>query len=258
MITGTCEHCRIPFSRKHRSRDSGRFCSRTCAFAAKAAGGWNRGLAKPKPNHRRCECGASKVPNARTCRQCKHDRTIRACTECGALHLKQNFTCSTACRSARLKRIQYKARTFKDLTCARCSQQFQSGVGVTNREAVCQRCIKQAQRKRSGRKHTERAKRAGVPYVYGINPQRVFDRDGWRCQLCGCKTQRYRGTEHPHSPQLDHIVPLSKGGPHTWDNVQCACKSCNHRKSSKVLGQFRISFDQPDTPHSGGKRMLAK
>ena len=34
----------------------------------------------------------------------------------------------------------------------------------------------------------------------------------------------------------NHIVPVSAGGPHTWDNVQLACMRCNSVKSDKVAG----------------------
>jgi len=74
-----------------------------------------------------------------------------------------------------------------------------------------------------------------------INAVEVFARDGWRCQLCGASTPPgLRGARAPLSPTLDHIVPLSLGGPHTYQNVQCVCSRCNSRKCAKVQGQFRL------------------
>ena len=81
--------------------------------------------------------------------------------------------------------------------------------------------------------------------IVGVVRERdVFVRDRWRCQLCGCCTpQHMRGTHADNAPEIDHIVPLAQGGPHTMDNVQCACRRCNHDKGSKWRGQRRLAFD---------------
>ena len=34
-------------------------------------------------------------------------------------------------------------------------------------------------------------------------------------------------------PSMDHIIPLVKGGYHTWDNVQLVCRGCNNKKGAK-------------------------
>lgn len=52
----------------------------------------------------------------------------------------------------------------------------------------------------------------------------VFERDGYRCQHCG-------GWD---TLGADHIVPESKGGPTTFDNLQTLCRSCNSRKGARV------------------------
>ena len=75
-----------------------------------------------------------------------------------------------------------------------------------------------------------------------IDPIAVFNRDRWRCQLCGCSTpKRLRGQMVDRAPELDHIVPLGSGGAHTWVNVHCACRKCNGQKHANPLGQLRLS-----------------
>ena len=57
-----------------------------------------------------------------------------------------------------------------------------------------------------------------------LNRRGVFARDDQRCQYCG------RAAE-----SIDHVVPRSKGGEHTWENVVAACRSCNVRKGDRLL-----------------------
>jgi 5-methylcytosine-specific restriction endonuclease McrA len=51
----------------------------------------------------------------------------------------------------------------------------------------------------------------------------IFFRDKNRCQYCGGKFSTV-------DLNLDHVVPLSRGGKSTWDNVVCCCVRCNSRK----------------------------
>ncbi|MEA1964431.1 MAG: HNH endonuclease [Candidatus Aerophobetes bacterium] len=56
----------------------------------------------------------------------------------------------------------------------------------------------------------------------------IYKRDKNICQYCGKKFK----TEELN---IDHVVPLSRGGKHSWSNVVCSCISCNLRKGSKTL-----------------------
>ena len=73
----------------------------------------------------------------------------------------------------------------------------------------------------------------GVPYDPQVNPEAVFERDGYVCQMCGCATlRRYTldslGRAEINSPTVDHIEPLYwRGKGHTWDNVRLLCFYCN-------------------------------
>lgn len=91
---------------------------------------------------------------------------------------------------------------------------------------------------RSRRRAIERGSQADR-----IDPIAVFERDKWKCHLCGCKTPRAkRGTYHPRAPELDHVVTLADGGTHTWGNVACACRACNAAKGARSLGQMGLAL----------------
>jgi hypothetical protein len=76
-----------------------------------------------------------------------------------------------------------------------------------------------------------------------IDPIAVFNRDKWKCHLCGVKTPRaLRGSYEDTAPELDHILPLALGGSHTWGNVACSCRKCNGRKGATPLGQVGFDF----------------
>ncbi|MBK5204349.1 MAG: HNH endonuclease [Polaromonas sp.] len=91
-------------------------------------------------------------------------------------------------------------------------------------------------------KRIEKAKRKAVlrgATVECVDPFKVFDRDKWRCRLCGVRTPKgKRGTYADDAPELDHINPLAKGGEHSYINTQCSCRRCNGLKSDTPRGQM--------------------
>ena len=100
----------------------------------------------------------------------------------------------------------------------------------------CQPCQDEANRLilKAGRAAREARERGAKGYAFNVFD--VFERDGWRCQLCDCSSpKRLRGTYHPSAPELDHIKPLSKGGEHTMENTQLLCRTCNIMKSDKSM-----------------------
>lgn len=65
------------------------------------------------------------------------------------------------------------------------------------------------------------------PNTVRFNRRNVFLRDRNQCQYCGCNPGRDELT-------VDHVIPRSRGGVSSWDNVVAACTHCNTRKGSRL------------------------
>lgn len=64
-----------------------------------------------------------------------------------------------------------------------------------------------------------------------LTRREIFMRDNFTCQYCGSAGGDLT---------VDHVLPRSRGGPHTWDNVVTACRACNHRKGGKTIQEARL------------------
>lgn len=84
--------------------------------------------------------------------------------------------------------------------------------------------------------------RAGVP----LTRRAVFARDGGRCVYCNAA-----------ATSLDHVVPRSRGGGHTWDNVVSACGRCNHDKADRGVAELGWRLrTAPRAPNGTAWRVL--
>lgn len=133
---------------------------------------------------------------------------------------------------AAVARKQHKALR----PCLICGKAVGHSVGRP-RDYCSTTCIKKTDWYKSSDRASKNKRRAierGCKEARSIDPIKVFDRDGWMCQICGVSTpRRLRGSIDKRAPELDHVVPISKGGLHTWINLQCACRDCNGTKSNK-------------------------
>jgi 5-methylcytosine-specific restriction endonuclease McrA len=71
-----------------------------------------------------------------------------------------------------------------------------------------------------------------------LTRRNIFLRDAHTCQYCARQLPT-------RDLNLDHVMPRSRGGPMSWDNVVCSCRVCNLRKGSR-------------TPPEAGMRLLRR
>lgn len=90
-----------------------------------------------------------------------------------------------------------------------------------------------------------------VPYrtALALSRRAVFERDGNRCAYCGREFGRADLT-------LDHVIPRSRGGRNSFDNVVTACGPCNFRKADRtpLEAKMQLRFE-PFAPR--GAQVLA-
>lgn len=71
------------------------------------------------------------------------------------------------------------------------------------------------------------------------------------CALCGREVDKTLPYLDPLAPEVDEIVPVSRGGsPYDWDNLQLVHRVCNQRKGSKMAGDIDLRGVQNPTPLS--------
>jgi 5-methylcytosine-specific restriction endonuclease McrA len=75
-----------------------------------------------------------------------------------------------------------------------------------------------------------------------ITRRAVFARDDWTCQYCGARSNL----------TVDHVVPRSKGGTSSWDNIVASCAPCNRRKGNALprqAGMHLLKAPRTPSPH---------
>jgi hypothetical protein len=213
-----CERCETPFfpmrpggANIRKGTRSGVYCSPVCQHAARV-------VERVKPA----------LPT-RPCAVCRNafshpSKNVKVCShECAHARAKQ-----------RAKEINASRKLSKPRQCKECLHQFVPQYGDKRRVFCSDACMHRSLSRVS--KAIRRRRMRGV--VERVDPIAVFERDGWKCHLCGVKTdKRARGRPLMRAPELDHIVALALGGDHTYRNTACACRRCNMAKGAADRGQ---------------------
>ncbi len=221
LRTAECKWCGHRFSRATVTRKNMNSCSDNCRrWLIATSGGVRRLTCKIYALH----CGwCGEVFSVRKARKYCSSR-------CAS---KSGYESGKAKRLAIL-RERYVPKPARILTCAMCEESFSTKQGQAR---YCSKCgaINAKVLKRDHNKRRDAQKRGldGVTTEH-INVAYIYDRDAWRCGVCGKRVDKALTYPHPMSASLDHIVPLAHSGTHTKANTQLAHLICNVRKSDRL------------------------
>lgn len=169
---------------------------------------------------KRCDsCTKLRRANQRTCKGCNRQYPAT----------RNNIGyCSPSCANRDAsKRTQW-------CVCG-CGEVF---VGPSARKpGKCWTCRREGAKRSDCECNSRRRARQAAAVYEKVDRVEVFERDGWVCQLCGDPVDREATTRTAMSATLDHIIPVSRGGPHTMGNLQCAHFRCNLRKANHHPGE---------------------
>lgn len=168
-----------------------------------------------------------------------------SCAKCGASKVTRDASrvyCSKRCSASMALKGRQMPLTQRE--CKACGVLFDGKAAAR----YCDACGKARYREQSrlikrkmdGKSIQERARKHGCKRepIWRI---KVYERDRWKCYLCGRKVVR-SNTYRPNQATIDHVIPLSKGGSHTYDNVRTSCQSCNSSKGDKIMNGVQLSI----------------
>ena len=215
-IESACVHCGAVIDRASHHKLA-RYCSNSCQNAAtyrrrKAAGTVRAKPRKPSQTMTCAVCSGSFEATRSDARYCSP-----RCRNAGS-----RDSSSSACSQADCGR-SVRARGL----CSKHWRRWARAEGI-------EKPSEWTPERRARWKAREVAKRAPGASTEPIDPTEVFNRDGWLCGICGDPVDAGLSYPDPGSKSLDHIVPLSRGGGHTLDNVQLAHLFCNLSKGAAV------------------------
>lgn len=74
----------------------------------------------------------------------------------------------------------------------------------------------------------------------------LMRRDNYRCAYCGHRAET-----------IDHVIPRSRGGKHTWENCVASCMTCNHSKADRLLEELGWALSvTPVVPRGAHWRLI--
>jgi len=206
-----------------------------------------------------------------------NDRTNKVCEWCGKSYevkpkyASQSRFCSDECRhrskghkpmeeylkeleqqkeeTARIKEAERKAR-IKTKACTECGETFKT---IQPNQLTCSKECSRLRKNRLKRHYKEERYNETNLIDKDITVKVLYKRDKGICYICGGKCDfkdhtQINGhfTAGPNYPSIDHIIPIARGGMHTWDNVKLAHHYCNSMKSDILPSELGLDIDIDD------------
>ncbi len=241
-----------------------KYCSKTCEMRGAEALRQSRG---GQAAYRK-SIRATLTQKAREYRDRK--AVDRLCRHCGtAFKARMTGTghasyCSKTCKNRKVDLRKKRVYTKQVLTCVRCTSWFRSEYpdqkycspgckflperkswvmgwcawctsAFTSAQPDARYCSDRCGKKMNRARRDERLARA---YVEDVSPAKVFGNDNWMCWLCGEEADPTRVAPYPLAATVDHLIPVSEGGEHSYANVRTAHFICNSRRGARRVAEL--------------------
>lgn len=164
------------------------------------------------------------------------------CPQCEAKRVEENKVKRETEHIEQLKRAQMQKLVnllAYEHRCPQCGRAFRSS--NPNKLYCSDTCRNRAKTS----DHIKRARKHGAAYDRSITLNKLIERDGLTCYLCGKEcdhNDKSYGSSGALHPSIEHVIPIDKGGTHTWDNVRVAHHRCNVIKGTKLLEECEPSM----------------
>lgn len=242
-----CDICGSQFTPKVKWQKR---CSKECGYEAEVRQARERGRVKKgfydRDRTKTCDvCGASfqlKTPNQM---RCSEDCARVANAEKERVYREKNRgriaatakAWRDANRDRRLETIRKWHQENRDHEREYARNRYKTNQDVRARASEYKRNNRQRYTEYENRRRAIKMQ----AWVEDVDLVTLIKRKGFACGICGRLTfPSIKDRYHPLSVHIDHIVPLSKGGEHSYANCQVAHASCNTQKRDKVSGWENI------------------
>jgi len=224
-----------------------KFCSRRCKDISSRQNRGIKGNTNTEPFHKECVICGKSFDTFR-------DAIITCSPECAAQRHKQSKSKPrsyehTAEEWKQIRKIQAKQRAEQkeiekawikaintvERECVICGSLFYC-LKAETKKTCSHDCSVKYKKIRDRERHDSRLNKNNI-VDFDITLEKLFKRDSGKCYLCGgdCDKSDFVMREDIkicgiNYPSIEHVIPLSRGGTHSWENVRLAHLGCNIAK----------------------------
>ena len=169
----------------------------------------------------------------------RQNRQPKLCTICDdPIPFGHKKFCSDLCKEFD-QRITHPAKRHILRKCPGCKQpkQFSGTYCSTD-------CYQQSDHGKLIRRQAKHRRRARMhnAQVEEVDPLIIAKRDKYKCHICRKRVDMNLDWQDRYSPTMDHLIPISLGGDHTYANIRLAHRTCNSSKGNRAVNEQLLLF----------------